>query len=509
MAYQLYWGDIHNHCGISYGHGKLEDALQRAREQLDFCSVTGHAFWHDMPTDRSKYERIINFHTEGFRKLAQGWENVVEAFERHNDPGRFVTYTSYEWHSCKYGDHSIYYPGAGGPLITAPTVQELREKVKRWAGLVIPHHIGYSRGYRGINWGHFDEAASPFVEIYSMHGCSESDTAPYPMLHTMGPRDYGSTAEFGFKQGRRFGLVASTDHHSAYPGSWGDGRMAVYATELTRESIWSAFLNRRTYAVTGDKIKANFSVNGAMPGEMISGIGKREIAFNVETCDFLSKIEVLKNERVIRCLTGQIPPNPPLLKGGTGSDSLPKGEMRAKVRVEWGWGRKENEVRWDGELSLSEGRILSVETCFSGLPILAPQDGEVREKSLPHKLISTDERGCSWYSHTTGNVTMKHQTTQAFIVEVEMPLKASLRLNINGEHYEHDLETLLEGSRSHFIRGLLTEAVRIHRAVPVNCYTFRDEFADDTAENDVDYYRLRVSQMNNQWAWLTPIWVTG
>lgn len=497
MSYQLYWGDIHNHCGISYGHGKLEDALKRAREQLDFCSVTGHAFWPDMPTDRSKYERIINFHTEGFQKIAKGWEDVLEAFRRYNDPGHFVTFTSYEWHSCEFGDHCVYLPGDGGELITAPTIHELREKIEKRSGLVIPHHIGYARGYRGINWAAFDESISPFVEIYSMHGCSESDTAPHPMLHTMGPRDYGSTAEYGFRSGRRFGLVASTDHHSAYPGSWGDGRMAVYAEDLTRESIWDAFLNRRTYAVTGDKIKAQFSVNGAAIGEKISAAGRREIQLSVETSDFLNKIEVLKNENVIRCITS---PDRLLDMAGV---------IKAKIRIEWGWGSKENEIRWDGELSLSDGRILSVETCFSGLPILAPQDGEVKEESLPHKLISSDENGCAWYSYTKGNVTMKHQTTQALVAEVEMPTTASIRLNINGNYYEHKLATLLEGTRSHFVRGLLTEAVRIHRAIPVELYTFKDAFTDDASGNGTDYYRLRVSQTNNQWAWLTPIWVSG
>ena len=495
MTHQLYWGDIHNHCGISYGHGKLEDALERARGQLDFCSVTGHAFWPDMPADRSKYEHIIKFHTEGFQKLAQGWADVLSAFARYNDPGRFVTFASYEWHSCEFGDHCVYHPGDGGPLMTAPTLQELRDKVKERSGLVIPHHIGYPRGYRGINWEHFDETMSPFVEVYSMHGCSESDSAPYPMLHVMGPRDYGSTAGFGLRRGHRFGLVASTDHHSAYPGSWGDGRMAVYATELTRAAVWDAFLNRRTYAVTGDKIKAHFSVNGATLGETVSAAGKREIRFEVEACDFLGKIEVLKNGRVLSCLAG-----------AQSLSDLGK-EVRAKIRIEWGWGGKEDEVRWDGELSLSNGRILSVETCFSGLPILAPQDHEVREESLPHKLVAASERECAWYSHTTGNVTMKHQTTQAVIVEVETALKASIRLNINGNHYEHKLAALLEGSRSHFVRGLISEAVRIHRAVPIECYALEHEFADDESGNDIDYYRLRVSQMNNQWAWLTPIWV--
>ncbi|MEN8716436.1 MAG: hypothetical protein ABF384_16095, partial [Verrucomicrobiales bacterium] len=43
------YGDMHNHCGISYGHGSLEDAISNAEEQLDFVSITGHAHWPDMP----------------------------------------------------------------------------------------------------------------------------------------------------------------------------------------------------------------------------------------------------------------------------------------------------------------------------------------------------------------------------------------------------------------------------------------------------------------------------
>ena len=90
-----------------------------------------------------------------------------------------------------------------------------------------------------------------------------------------------------------------------------------------------------------------------------------------------------------------------------------------------------------------------------------------------------------------------------------MPLESTICLNVNGNHYEHKLAELMEGSRSHFTRGLLMEAVRIHKAVPVNFYTFEDRFPDDAPEKDVDYYYLRVSQKNNQWAWLTPVWVVS
>ena len=46
---KYYWGDLHNHCNLTYGHGDLDKAYEAAREQLDFVSVTPHAMWPDIP----------------------------------------------------------------------------------------------------------------------------------------------------------------------------------------------------------------------------------------------------------------------------------------------------------------------------------------------------------------------------------------------------------------------------------------------------------------------------
>lgn len=48
----IYFGDLHNHCGITYGFGSLENAIRRAKSQLDFAAFTGHAMWPDM------YEKV-------------------------------------------------------------------------------------------------------------------------------------------------------------------------------------------------------------------------------------------------------------------------------------------------------------------------------------------------------------------------------------------------------------------------------------------------------------------
>lgn len=42
--------------------------------------------------------------------------------------------------------------------------------------------------------------------------------------------------------------MASTDQHSGYPGSYGDGRIGVLAPSLTRDAIWEMHFGPATYA---------------------------------------------------------------------------------------------------------------------------------------------------------------------------------------------------------------------------------------------------------------------
>ena len=53
----------------------------------------------------------------------------------------------------------------------------------------------------------------------------------------MGPRQWEGTIQYGLELGNKFGIMASTDQHSGYPGSYGDGRIGVLAPSLTRDAI--------------------------------------------------------------------------------------------------------------------------------------------------------------------------------------------------------------------------------------------------------------------------------
>lgn len=499
MSFNLYWGDLHNHCSISYGHGTVEQALLRAREQLDFCSITGHAFWPDMPTDRATYAEIIDYHNIGFARCARNWDKLIDQQRLANSPGEFMTFPSYEWHSLKYGDHNVYSMGPELTLQDTADLPALRSSAKNSGAIAIPHHIGYAAGFRGINWDHYRENVSPFVEIFSLHGCSVSDNAPYPMLHDMGPRDAGSTAVEGWARGFQFGIVGGTDHHAAYPGSHGDGRMGVYATDLTREALWDAFLARRVFAASGDRIDARLFVDDAWTGSGVSNAGTRHVKVAVRGSDSIQLVEVLKNERVVQRLF----PKP---------DSVTDEEAQYRLRITWGWGRKNQVVDWDIRVSLvNGGTIRTIETCFSGQPIVAPKeqtsDEEVPDDfDLPHAIVERTDRSCTLQSKTKGNPTMRHSTTQGISFEIKATSSSDVVVEANGQSFRYSLSQLQHAARSQYLRGWLSEAIRIGPLVPIaQCKVDGDFF--DEPEDRIDVYRMQVFQHNGQCAWTSPIWV--
>ena len=175
---KMYWGDLHNHCNITYGHGDMRDAFEAAKGQLDFVSVTPHAMWPDIPgADDPRLKWVIDYHTGAFKRLREGgYEKYVKMTNEYNKEGEFLTFVGYEAHSMEHGDHVALNYDLDAPLVECTSIEDWKEKAKGHKVFVTPHHMGYQGGYRGYNWKCFTEGdITPFVEMYSRHGLAESD----------------------------------------------------------------------------------------------------------------------------------------------------------------------------------------------------------------------------------------------------------------------------------------------------------------------------------------------
>ena len=496
MSDQVFWGDLHAHCNVSYGRGTLERAFAAAREHLDFATVTGHATWHDMPRDRERYSEIVDYHTEGFARLRRNWDALEAATAAHHEDERFVTFLSYEWHSTRWGDRNVVYPGARGPIVDAEDPAALAAAVTGYDALAIPHHPGYGGGGRGLDWSGFDAERSPVVEMFSSHGSSEHDQGPRPIYHTMGPRVRTGTISHGLSLGHRFGLIGGSDHHGGYPGHYGAGRTAVLAPDLTRDAIWQALKERRCYAATGDKILVDFRIDDAPMGSVLRGPGTRRVQVDLRASDAIDHVDVIKNERYLARRFG---PDAPAALQAT---------RAMKVRLEWGWGEKGVPVAWNGRVHLSDGVIHSVERCFRGEEVLDPRDERsgAPEDELLHGVTEEGERTVSWFSRTFGNPHPSVPSTSGLVLELTAPADAILRIDVGDRIMELPLYEAYAGAHRWLMRGWLSEAFLVHRPVPEVQWT-QSIRIDDEPQEDVDVYRVRVVQRNGQMAWSSPIWV--
>lgn len=498
-----YFGDLHNHCGISYGHGTLEEAFLNAKERLDFASVTGHAFWPDMPAPNEHNQQMIEFHLKGFKRLQEQWEFVQDMTESFNEEGKFVTFLGFEMHSSRFGDQTVVYRKGRGDILYSQDLPNLREKLRELRGkgieaLMFPHHIGYRQGHRGINWDAFTPEFSSVVEMISMHGCCEADENPRPYLHTMGPLDHEGTIQFGLGKGHILGVIGSTDHHSAHPGSYGHGLTGLWAEDKSRSAIWDALIRRRTYALTGDRIALKFAVNGNPMGSVLAPCKERRLEIHVEAGGAIDYLDVVWNNRLLRRFSENEVKIVPAGK-----------EIRTKLWIELGWGPRQKRQEWKVILGISHGRILGVEPRFRGREVVSPLDetSGVNEKYHTSQCRWLDERKISLRTETYGNPNNFTSGTQGVCLDVLMPLEARLWADFNGKYVEVLLETLLKGSQGEPIDEMPAPSYRFHRAVLPWEFDWSFSFDHCVQENEEGFYYARVRQKNDQWAWSSPIFM--
>lgn len=494
-GYRFFVGDIHNHCGISYGIGELGTALENARAQLDFASVTGHAWWHDMPTGEAM-AASRRVHHDGFERLAGQWDRVLEEINDCNDEGAFVTYPSFEWHSVAHGDRCIYYRDGAGPLLRSDSLTELRTELRRLRGsriatFTIPHHPAYGRDNRGLKWDEIDEELEPVVEIISTHGSADLDV-DRPYLLAIGPREYGGSLQQGLASVARFGVIGSTDNHAGFPGSYGFGRIGVWAGELTRRAIWDAITARRTVAMTGDRVELGFEGNGHFMGSTLPPTDRLELAGSVSASGAIDVIDLLQNGEVVdRWAVG---------RGGP----FRRGRVRVSVWV--GWGRPVDTFSWDLSLRVENGLLESVEPHLRGPLHVDPSANQDTATSRAGRCGRRDDGGVVLQTTTRGNPSSVENGSQGMTVEIEGSDETLLRLENPGmEPLSIRLGELHERTRSFNPLGYAGPAIQVGPAYPADQFEAAMHFVAEPATPGS--YQLRVRLRNGEWAWSSPIWV--
>jgi len=490
---RAFYGDIHNHCAISYGHGRLEQALRNARQQLDFVSVTGHAFWPDMPVGVPEVAHIVDFHVKGFAKLAKMWPRHFDILAEANEPDVFTVFPGYEMHSNAHGDYTILLRDikrADMPRGDDPASLEsaLHDEFGD-AAMAFPHHIGYRTGARGVNWDTFRESLSPLVEMISMHGCSETSLTDRPFLHSMGPCDGTNTIHNGWNLGHVFGILGNTDHHSGYPGSYGHGRSVVYAPENTSPALWRAMRARHTGALTGDNVHLFATMDGAVAGDIVAPGTDRQVRVEAIAGSFIDYIDLVGNGRVISRVTPAITPSPLSNEGGM---------LETILTLELGWGARNRYHDWSGEIRLEGGFIDALETRFRGAEIVSPLEEKGEHSGRQYATLEGDKVVFAVRAHANPNNATS--ATQGLAMRIRLEPGAVIHADLGGRKIGVPAERLLKGALAGNLGLIDTPAFRFHALPrPADWQWYGVLSAGELKPGD--WVSVRMRQNNRHWAW--------
>lgn len=332
---KLWWGDIHGHTQLS-----------------TFC------FWKQcipsMPADYYTYARDVSkldfsAITDHDTSISDAdWELVKEATHHFNDAGRFVTIPAFEWTSWVYGHQNVYYETEAGTGVfrcsetgqgwdpEGDTPKDLWRKLRaQGVGFItVPHHVGVTQ--MPVDWDFYDAQVQPVVEITSLWGNFEfSGNESNGRISDVIP---GHFVRDALKLGYRLGFVGGGDSHDGRPGAatfggrvkpnilphqpsynknplgWEPapvisdryanwrGLTALYAPSLTRDEVFRALTERRTYATTGARIRVWFEVEQSMMGQNVTLTTPDQmprLSWEVEGTHRLCKVTVVRNGRDI------------------------------------------------------------------------------------------------------------------------------------------------------------------------------------------------------------------
>ena len=450
-----FWGDLHGQSEETVGTNPVSSYFAFARDSA-FVDFAGHQ-------------------GNDFQITASTWDEITHQANGHDDPGRFVAFVGWEWsgNTPVGGDHNVYYPGDGGPLhrsshVLIPDKSDLDTDCRHVADLyealqgkdawLVPHVGGR---YANLQW--HDPRLEPVIEVYSEWG------------------EFEWFLNEAIERGYQIGFTAGSDDHKGRPGAAypGSGSFGVYggltcilAEELSRQSLWSAIRARRCYGTTGQRILIEATADGHPIGAAFESSRPPQIEVRVVGTAAVERIDVVRGTQTVY--------------------SYPERPERSSDRVRIAWSgqriRARNRlVRWDGGLSIDQGRLSDVD----GYAFDTPAEGitEVTDQSIHWRSVTTgDPDGVSFRIEGADEQTRIDFRTP--VIDHKISLETIRRGPVILEAGGVDMKVVFEMEPS----GVGHEA--------------RTSFRDTAAATGLHPYWIRVVQTDGAKAWVSPFYVT-
>ncbi|MYH68940.1 MAG: DUF3604 domain-containing protein [Gammaproteobacteria bacterium] len=428
---------------------------------------------------------VNDFHLPGAT-----WHAIQETSREFNEPGRFVVFPGYEWSGTtgRGGDHNVVYLEEDRPLFRSAYVEEdLRgydQKTDRYTvdsltGSLSPGNVFLMPhiGGRRANLDFYDAEMMPFIEIYSDHG------------------QFEWFLEEALTRGLKVGFTASSD--DVY-GKLGDsipgvrlfavhgGITCVYAEDLNRTALWQAFMARRVYGTTGERMQLRFNAGDHWLGEEINQT--KPPVFTVETGGTagIERVEIFRGPEVAYTYRPKAGKNNERIKviwrGAASRERARQTTWRGTIKVEGDTIKKSSPYRLDypTELLIQE----SIDEIRFDTFTAGDEDGVILDLDV------TDNGTLLFESEINSRSQFDNVGEGTNTIKLEIPLNEISDRDLAYPAGGLDREIIVRRVKSDYPRRV----------------TFT--WTEDVLQEQTTAYWVRVLQEDGATAWSSPIFVT-
>ena len=306
----LFWGDLHAQSEHHVMHSQGKNFRQSGWSKGISCGTLDECYAYGKEIALLDFVAI----TDQGACLTDRWPYCQEKVREYHRPGEFVVFKGYEAGSPLGHRNVIYLSDEIDSPLDADILGTFHPSAvfKLYHGrddvLIIPHHVK-----TWTDWTFHDPVLEPVMEVYSCWGQSES---PGTDLWNKGQTP-GAGAWEAFRKGYKLGMIASSDNHVGMPGRSypGDrqihtpfkgGLCAIWAEDLSRDSLFQAIRKRRCYGTTGDRIILRFFMNGQPMGSILPPQeGEIPLAIEVYGTEAVDRVELVHDLQILRVLRSE------------------------------------------------------------------------------------------------------------------------------------------------------------------------------------------------------------
>lgn len=288
--YNIYFGQVHSHTSYSDGAGTCEQAFDYAKntaKQIDFLAVTDHS----NSFDNADKANILD------GSMSEEWKEGHELADKFTDD-KFVGIYGYEMTWSNGLGHMNTFKTDGFQSRTQSEFSTRNTALQNYYARLKTVPNSFSQfNHPGTTFGDFTDFSYYDPELDNLITLIEVGNGE----GAIGSAGYFPSYEYYTRALDKGWHVAPTNNQDNHKGKWGDAntaRTVVLADSLTRDNVYEALNNMRTYATEDNDLQIQYTLNDECMGTILDS-KPNEVNIKVDVKDptdnSVGKVEVIVN----------------------------------------------------------------------------------------------------------------------------------------------------------------------------------------------------------------------